>query len=172
MAIVLCQELNGQAVGDTYNGPAGMVPWLLAEGYAKDTSNPTSHISTGAAPPSADPTLAVNREDPNDTNGLTSDRRDFQFGSDPAVLAAQLYSIEPASGPAAGGTALVLLGDNFTGITGVTLGGVAVTSLVVVTDKKITCTTGAHAAGVVDVVLDKTGTSADKTVDDGFTYTA
>lgn len=172
MAIVLCQELNGQAVGATYNGPAGMVPWLLANGYVKDTSNPTSHISTGGAPPSADPTLAVNREDPNGDLSLPSDHRDPQFGSDPSVLPAQLYSVEPASAPAAGGTALVLTGDNFTGVTGLTLGGTAVTGLTVVNDKKITCTTAAHAAGVVNVVLDKSGTSADKTVTDGFTYTA
>lgn len=170
MAIVLCQELNGQAVGDTYNGPAGMVPWLLAEGYAKDTSNPTSHISTGAAAPSADPTLAVNREDPNGTAGTATDHRTFQFGSDESVLPPQVYSITPATGPAAGGTAIVLDGDNFTGVTSVTIGGVATTAFTVVSDRKITCTTGAHAAGPVNVVLDKTGTANDVTVTNGYTY--
>lgn len=167
MAIVLCQDLNGQLRGATYNGPAGMVPWLLAEGYAKDTSNPTSHISTGAAAPSADPTLAVNREDPNDKYG---DADDFQFGTD-AVLAPRVESITPATGLVAGGTALVITGDNFTDVLSVTIGGVATTAFSVKNDNEIHCTTGAHAAGAVNVVLDKTG-SADTTVTNGFTYTA
>ena len=165
MAIVLCQDLNGQLRGATYNGPAGMIPWLLAEGYVQDTSNPTSHISTGAAAPSANPTLAVNREDPNDKYG---DADDFQFGTDSA-LAPRVESIVPNSGPA--GTALVITGDNFTDVQSVTIGGVATTAFSVKNDNEIRCTTGAHANGAVNVVLDKTG-SADTTVTNGFTYTA
>lgn len=167
MAIVLCQDLNGQLRGATYNGPAEMVPWLLLEGYVKDTTSPVSHISTGAALPVNDPTLARNREDFNDKYG---DADDFQFGTDSA-LAPRVESIEPATGAAAGSTALVISGDNFTDVLSVTIGGVATTAFSVKSDNEIRCTTGAHAAGAVNVVLDKTG-SADTTVTNGFTYTA
>lgn len=108
--------------------------------------------------PAQDPTLPVNREDPGDP---------FAFGTD-AALAPYVRSISPKSGLAAGGTALILDGDNFTGVTAVTVGGVATTAFSVVSDSEIHCTTGAHAAGVVDVFLDKGST--DTTVTGGFTY--
>lgn len=179
MAIVLTQELNGQAVGATYNGDAALVPWLIENGYALDDSDIRDHTYDTAVAPADDPLLASNREDPNGTaglapvaNGLQGDSRTFQFGSDSSVLKPQVYSVSPASGVAAGGTALVFKGDNFTGVTGVTVGGVATTAFSVVNDKEIHCTTGAHAAGQVDVVFDKAGTGADATVTNGFTYTA
>lgn len=176
MAIILTSEVNGQAVGATYSGDAALVPWLLAVGYALDTSSPTSHISTTAVPPAQDPLLSKNREDPNGdkgqaaVDGVNGDHRDFQFGSNPAVLAAQVYQITPKQGVAAGGTALVIDGDNLTAVTGITIGGTAVTSLVIVSDKKITCVTGAHAAGTVNVILDKSGSTADKTLTGAFKY--
>jgi hypothetical protein len=86
------------------------------------------------------------------------------------VLPPQVYTIEPDNGDIAGGTALVIEGDNFTGVTSVTIGGVATTAFSVVSDSEIHCTTGAHAAGAVNVVLDKTGTANDVTVTNGFTY--
>lgn len=62
-------------------------------------------------------------------------------------------SIAPATGVAAGGTAVTINGTNFTGATSASVGGVALTDLVVVDDSTITGTTGAHAAGVVDVAV-------------------
>jgi hypothetical protein len=170
VAIILTQEVNGQDVGDTYNGDAALVPWLVEHGYVKDTSNVRDHTYDTDVPPAQDPTLASNREDPNGDDGLPSDHRDFQFGADGTVLPSRVYTITPAQGLAAGGTALVLKGDNFTGVTAVTVGGVATTAFSVVNDKEIHCTTGAHAAGAVNVVLDKTGTANDTTVTNGFLY--
>jgi hypothetical protein len=170
VAIVLTQEVFGQEVGETFSGDSALVPWLIAEGYALDTSNVRDHTYDTAVDPDDDPTLAINREDPNGTEGLPSDHRDFQFGSDESVLPPQIYSIEPDNGDIAGGTALVIEGDNFTGVTAVTIGGVATTAFSVVDDSTIHCTTGAHAAGAVDVVFDKTGTANDVTVTNGFTY--
>jgi hypothetical protein len=178
VAIVLTQEVNGQAVGATYNGDAALVPWLIAEGYALDTSNVRDHTDDTAVTPAQDPLLASNREEPNGTqgwaaaNGVQGDSRTFQFGADGTVQKPQVYQITPNKGVAAGGTALVIKGDNFTGVTAVTIGAVATTAFSVVNDKEIHCTTGAHAAGPVNVVLDKTGTANDVTVTNGFTYTA
>lgn len=170
MAIVLTSEVFGQEVGATFNGDAALVPWLIAEGYAVDTSNVRDHTNDTGVTPAQDPTLATNREDPNGTDGEPSDHRDFQFGGNSTVLPSRVYEITPDTGDIAGGTALVLEGDNFTGVTGVTIGGVATTAFSVVDDKTIHCTTGAHAAGAVNVVLDKTGTANDVTVTNGFTY--
>ena len=169
MAIVLTQELNGQAVGATYNGDAALVPWLIAEGYALDTSNVHDHTDETAVAPNQDPTLASNREDPNGTRGETTDHRDFEFGSDSSQLAPRLYYLYPEPGPAAGDTPLHLHGDNFTGITSVTIGGVATTNFELVSDKHLHVHSGAHAAGTVDVVLTKAA-GPDTTVTGGYTY--
>jgi len=62
-------------------------------------------------------------------------------------------AINPTSGTTAGGTVVTITGTNFTGATAVTIGGVAATPFTVVNATTITATTGAHAAGVVDVVV-------------------
>ena len=62
-------------------------------------------------------------------------------------------SITPSHGPTTGGTAITIRGLGLTGVTNVTLGGVAATSVVVVNDTTITAVTGAHAAGMVNVAL-------------------
>lgn len=61
--------------------------------------------------------------------------------------------ISPATGVAAGSTAVTITGTNLFETTGVTIGGNAATSLVVVSDTQVTCVTAAHAAGAVNVVL-------------------
>ena len=72
----------------------------------------------------------------------------------PAVL----NTVAPATGPAAGGTAVTLTGTGFTEATGVTFGGTRATSVVVVSATSITCAAPAHLAGAVDViVLDPSG---------------
>lgn len=81
-----------------------------------------------------------------------------------------ISSVSPATGTAAGGTAVTILGAGFKNATGATFGGVALTSFVVVSDTKITGVTGAHGAGAVTVAVQITG-SADATLASGYTYT-
>lgn len=85
-----------------------------------------------------------------------------------AASAASFSSITPATGLAAGGTNVTILGAGFSGVEGVTLGGVAATNVKVVSDTKITCTTGAHAAGAVAVVIQDA--SGNVTAAGAFTY--
>lgn len=78
-------------------------------------------------------------------------------------------SVLPASGVTAGGTNVTIQGFGFLSGAAVTFGGVAATSVVVVNNNVITCTTPAHAAGQVDVVVTNTDTSA-YTLSSGFKY--
>jgi|GEM_PF-5238169 len=78
-------------------------------------------------------------------------------------------TLSPTSGAAAGGTAITIPGTNFYRVVGVTIGGVAVTSLVTVSPTSITCVSGAHAAGAVDVVVTQESTVA-TTKTTGYTY--
>jgi len=64
-----------------------------------------------------------------------------------------LTSISPNVGGISGGAAVTLTGANFTGATGVTIGGVACTSVVVVSATSITCVTPAGSAGDASVVV-------------------
>lgn len=82
--------------------------------------------------------------------------------------AAAVASITPATGDAAGGDDVVILGSNLSGVEGVTFGGTPATDVVVVNSGRVTCTTPAHAAGAVAVVVKDD--SGDVTVAAGFTY--
>lgn len=83
--------------------------------------------------------------------------------------AADITSVTPNTGPAAGGTAVVIKGTNFAGATGATFGGTAATNFVVQDNETITCTAPAHAAGAVDVVVADDSGSVTET--GGYTYT-
>ncbi len=79
-------------------------------------------------------------------------------------------SISPASGSTLSGTNVTITGSNFTGTTGVTLGGTAATGFTVVSDTSITCTAPAHGAGTASVlVTNATGTNAANSL---YTYVA
>lgn len=66
---------------------------------------------------------------------------------------ATISSVSPATGGVAGGTAVTIKGTDFGGTAGVTFGGTAATSVVVVNSKTITCVTPAKSAATVDVVV-------------------
>jgi len=79
--------------------------------------------------------------------------------------------IAPATGPAAGGTAITITGTGFlTGAT-VKLGGTSATGVTVVSATSITATAPAHAAGAVSVVVTNTDGQSG-TLSNGYTYTS
>ena len=101
-------------------------------------------------------------------NGADTATVNYMIVETASAPAPALFSAAPFTGPAAGGTAVTLIGTNLTGTTAVTFGGVAATSVVVVNDNTVTCVTPAVAAGVVDVNLTTPyGTTA---LTGGFTY--
>lgn len=86
-----------------------------------------------------------------------------------AKSAASVTSITPATGVAAGGTAVTIVGTGLAGVEGVTFGGAAATNVAVVSDTRVTCTTPAHAAGAVNVVVQDD--AGDVTKNAFYTYT-
>lgn len=165
MAKKLAQEVNGQKVGATYSGPAAMLPWHEANGYVYDDTTPTSHIDTTQPLPKDDPQLAVNREDPNDREtGAVSTQK---YGGH--LLQAEVTSVTPNTGVAAGGNTVVLAGDGLIDVSAITFGGTPATEIDTGDDERITCKVPAHAAGAVTVaVTDARGTTSKPTF---YTYT-
>ena len=84
------------------------------------------------------------------------------------IAAPTITSVSPSSGPLAGGTSITITGTNLTGATGVTVGGVAATSVVVVNATSITALTPVGTAGSKDVVVNTPGGSATKI--DAYTF--
>jgi hypothetical protein len=101
-------------------------------------------------------------------NGAIQPRQPYPDSTSPPSVA----SVSPATGLAAGGTAVTISGNGFTGATNVTFGGTAGTARVVVNANTITVTSPAHAVGVVDVVVTTPkGASSTSGFSDNFTYT-
>ena len=88
------------------------------------------------------------------------------IGAVPTVTA-----ITPNSGTTVGGTEVEVTGTGFLAGATVEIGGVACTSVTIVSTTSLTCTTGAHAVGAVDVVVTNT-TTFEGTGSGLFTYAA
>ena len=80
-------------------------------------------------------------------------------------------SVDPVSGPAAGGTVVTVTGIGLVGPATVTFGGTAATGVTVINSKTITATTPANAAGTVDVVVTNPD-SQSSTLVSSFTFIA
>lgn len=74
--------------------------------------------------------------------------------------------ISPSSGPAAGGTSVIITGTGFTGATGVSFGGTAASGFTVDSDTQITATSPAGSGMVTLTVTTPNGTASAQ-----FTYT-
>jgi len=76
--------------------------------------------------------------------------------------------VAPGSGPTTGGTLITIIGTNLGGVTSVTVGGVAATSVTVRSPTELTAVTPAGAVGSAGVSV--TTPHGTKTIADGFTY--
>jgi IPT/TIG domain/FG-GAP repeat len=81
--------------------------------------------------------------------------------ADESVPTPTVTSVDPVSGPSAGGTPITVVGSGFVeGATTVELGGTAASSVDVLSESELTAVTGAHAPGAVEVaVSDENGAS-------------
>jgi acid phosphatase len=87
-------------------------------------------------------------------------------GGNPAPT---VSSISPNTGPTAGGTSVTITGTGFVSGATVSLGGAAATNVAVSNSTTITATTGAHSAGVVDVVVTNSDNQSG-TLAQGYSY--
>lgn len=102
--------------------------------------------------------------------GVSDEFKNHSNATDKATPSpATVTAISPATGLAAGGTAVTITGTYLLNATGATLGGSALTSFVVVNDKTITAVTPAHSAGAVNLVV--TDNSGTVTKTNFYTYT-
>ena len=109
---------------------------------------------------------------PDDSGGVNFDSgAAYTFsGLGPVVSAPTVTSITPTSGSTLGGTSVTITGTNLTGATGVTIGGAAATSVVVVDATSLTCNTPTGSAGTASVlVTTPNGTNVANTL---YTYVA
>jgi hypothetical protein len=99
-----------------------------------------------------------------DAEGGDSAPLDFEY----VAVGATIGSLDPSTGPEAGGTVVTITGSGFLGATGVTFGGTPGTNFSVVNDTTITVTTPAGELGGADViVLDPTDNSDPATFEYG-----
>lgn len=80
-----------------------------------------------------------------------------------SVPAPTITTVAPASGPAAGGTSVVITGTSFGGTTAVAFGGTAAASFTVDSSTQITAITPARSASTVDVAVTTPGGGATAT---------
>jgi hypothetical protein len=151
-----------------------------------ERANGTRITKAGASavyttPPVTDPIIKISedlyRQERPDGTRFPAKRRVLAFRAGELVPKSRLDAefpdatidkISPATGAAAGGTAITLTGTNYTPGATVTVGGAAATNVTVVSEKKITCTTPAGTAGARDVVVTTDAGTVTKT--GGFTY--
>jgi formylglycine-generating enzyme required for sulfatase activity len=85
-----------------------------------------------------------------------------------AIAAPTLSSVSPAVGETDGGTTITLIGTNLNGATGVTVGGAAASSVIVVNATTVTAVTPAGTAGAKVIAITTPGGTA--TLPNAFTY--
>jgi hypothetical protein len=114
------------------------------------------------APPEAAGTVAVTVVSPAGVTAVTS--LDYFTYKPPTIT-----RVSPATGPAAGGTAVLIKGTLFGGTSAVTFGGVPATSLTVVSGG-IVAVSPPHLAGMVDVAVTSSAGTTAAVAADHFTY--
>ncbi|MBI2765171.1 MAG: IPT/TIG domain-containing protein [Chloroflexi bacterium] len=87
-----------------------------------------------------------------------------------ALVGPSVTSLSPNSGPVIGGTVVTIEGSGFTGVTGVTFGGVPGTGVTFVNDTHVMVMSPAHAAGAVPIVVTTNVGSSGATEGSQFTY--
>jgi hypothetical protein len=118
---------------------------------------------TAKTPPHAQGSVNVTVTNPGGQSGTLAGG--FTF----VALAPVVTSVSPNTGTTTGGTHVTLTGKNFVSGARVTFGGVAATSVVVVSATQITASTPPHKPGAVNVVVTNPGGQSG-TLAGGFTY--
>ena len=127
-------------------------------------NSPTSITAT--APAESAGTVDITVTTPGGTSATsTADR--YTYAAAPTVT-----SINPTSGPTAGGNSVTITGTNLAGATAVSFGSTTATSFTVNGATSITALDPAQSAGTVDVTVTTPGGTSGTSAADRFTYNA
>jgi hypothetical protein len=137
-------ETGGTVVAITGDGFTGTTGVLFGETPATEFTVLSDTEIEATSPAGAPGVVTVTIEHP----GGDTDAGDFEYLDVPSIT-----SLDPAEGPEDGGTVVTIIGEGFTGATGVTFDGDEGTDFVVVSDTEIEVTTPAHAPATVPVVV-------------------
>jgi hypothetical protein len=149
-------QLSGLGIDSTQNG-LGTIGTFSGGGI---TAGVLSALATTSAIATGHAVLSGGANPAQSVNGSVVTVSGTYTGTSTGVT-----RVRPSSGSVNGGQSVTIHGVGFTGAPGATIGGVALTSFVVVDDTTITGVTGEHASGVVDVVVTSVGT-----LTGGYTY--
>lgn len=90
--------------------------------------------------------------------------------ANPGAVAPTVSSVTPSSGPATGGTTVVVAGTGFAANATATLGGATCAVTGTTTPTSLTCVTSAHVAGVVNAVVRNPSDNLSGVRTNAFTY--
>jgi len=161
-------EVPADARTFVYASPAGVAAWSKAKGgswraetvaLALESRGATWNTTVEVSPGEGE----GEGEGPAEGVGEGAAEGEGEGSGDVGIL-----MIDPDSGPLGGNIRVAIHGQGFAAGATVTFGGVPATDVEFVSAARLNCTTPAHAAGVVDVVVDVAGDRA--TYPDGFTY--
>ena len=153
---------GGTAVTITGTNFTGATSVLFGSNAATGVTVVSSTKITATSPAGAG-TVDVTVTTPVGTSAASASDK-FTYAGAPTVT-----GIAPTSGAAAGGTAVVITGTNFTGATSVLFGSNAATAVIVVSSTKITATSPA-GAGTDDVTVTTPAGTSTASASDKFTY--
>ena len=145
--------------GDNFSGATA----VKFGGAAAGSFTVVSATQITATSPAGAGTVDVTVTTPGGTSATGAADR-FSYGSVPTVT-----SVNPNSGPPAGGTSVTITGNNFTGATAVKFGGNAAGSFTVNSATQITAASPA-GTGTVDVTVTTPGGTSATGAGDQFTY--
>lgn len=114
------------------------------------------------SPPGSSGTVPITVNEPNSQSASLPSG--FTYTSGPAVS-----SISPTSGPVTGGTTVKILGSGFQSGASVTFGGIAATSVTLVSSTEIQAVSPVSPAGTVSIAVTNTDSSS-ATLASAFTY--
>ena len=169
-------------VGQNFSGAAGHLSVLFGGTPSTavtvvDDSHVTAVAPAGTGTVDVRVQSGVNDPDPSNINNpifgygtsaiVADDKFTYTTSTLPAVTA-----VSPGSGPTLGGTAVTIVGVNFTGVTAVKFGAVNATAFTIVSPTSITATAPAGAAGAVDVLVTTAAGTSITSAADRFTYVA
>src|SRR5208283_685730 len=151
---------------DTSTGSPTKWDWNFGDGDSSTNENPSYAYTTAGTY-----TVTLTIGDGGVLPSSTSIQTTTITVNAGATAVPVVTGVSPTYGPVSTSTAIIITGTGFTGATGVTVGGVTATNVVVVSSTEITATTPATStAGQVDVLVTTPSGTSSSVAGDEYTF--